>query len=600
MRDRRAKRHLLGFALMGVLLLPGMPVGIPLSGVFSIGAAWASEDPAAFDRAYKETGKLATQLASRYEGALRQTALRLKEVARQDPEDLARAPLAIETAHAPWPIVTYLRNGDKLTQIPDGRRLLSLDDLSVIDGNRTQVFLKASKVFVAVQASGERYSAVEIPLAVFTEPLAGLSLGGDSALLLLDDQGRSLSSRALGAEEAELVKSVGTDVATTLVSKTSVLSVARIPTAKWTVVVRLPLAEAYRGISVPELDNRALPNPLYLVRRTQGGSLEGVGQGILMSLGGVAVLIGALILLRRRLKDPANLLRNPFKEVPSPFNASLAASQSEGLAVLEALLGERADSGVPTRSEGEPSHERPPRLPVSVSSDGPASNAWRETLQAEVGYLRAELSRTQDQLRQVIQSPLPASRFEHDLEELRRRISEEQDAELRAFSEALRQRMDLEARRLAALEQTARQAVDALERKLAQQDQQHQSQLESFQAKYEGLTDGLRQRFEQEDRLLASLDQEVERTRSELEGYRSEGIQADRQASERIEAMARMLKELHAHLGQAQASNGQWRDEVQGVLAQLSQENVGLREELGTLSARVHRVVQLLAKGRSA
>ena len=653
---------------MGMLLLSGLPAGIPLSGVFSVGPAWANEDPAAFDRSYKESGKLAAQLATRYEGALRQTAVRLKEVARQDPDDLARSPLAIETARAQWPILTYLQNGETLTQIPNGRRSLSLEDLSVVDGRRSRVFLKGSKVLVAVQAGDDRYTAAEIPLAAFTDPLSNLSLGGESALMLLDDQGRSLSPKSLGAEDQELLKSVGADAATTLVSKTSVLSVARIPTAGWTVVVRLPLAEAYRGITVPELDERALPNPLYLVKRTQGGSLEGVGQGILMSLGGVSLLIVALLLLRRRLKDPVNPLRMPFTQVPGPFSASLSAAQTGGLAMLEAMVGDKTESGLPERSVGEPpvsdrAQERQPMLPAPVSTEGPASSVWRETLQAEVGYLQSELSKTQAQLKQVLQQAQDGgsqARLENDLKELERRLSAQHEAELRAFSEALRQRLDLEARRLEALEQNARQAVESLDRKLVQQEHQMsqqdrqvlaqveslqakvdgvsgglrqrfeqerelQAHVESLRSKFDGLSEGLRQRFEQEDQLLASLDQEVDRTRSELEalraqqarlgefsesklgmleseleGYRNQGLQADRQASDRIEVLARALQDLQAALGQAQASNGKLRQEVQAVLAQAHQENVKMREELGTLSARVHRVVQLLAKGRTA
>ncbi len=612
---------------MGMLLLSGLPAGLPLSGAFSVGAARA-EDPAAFDRSYKESGKLATQLASRYEGALRQTAVRLKEVARQEPEDLARNPLAIETSRAQWPILTFLQNGDKLTQIPDGRRMLSPDDLSEVDARRTRVFLKGEKVLVTVQAGSDRYTAAEIPLAAFTDPLSGLSLGGESALLLLDDQGRSLSPKTLGTEDQELLRSVGTDASTTLVSKTSVLSVARIPTSGWTVVVRLPLAEAYRGIAVPELDERALPNPLYLVKRTQGGSLEGVGQGLLMSLGGVALLIVALLILRRRLKDPAAPLRLPFTEAPGGFSATLSAAQTGGLAVLEALVGEKAESGLSERPVSDRPQERPPMLPLPVSPEGPASSVWRETLQAEVGYLRSELTKTQEQLKLVLQQSQGGSlqaRLESNLQEVERRLSAQHEAELREFSEALRQRLDLEARRLEALEQNARQAVEALDRKIGQQDRQVGQKVDSLQSKVDGLSDGLRQRFEQEDQLLAALDQEVERTRSELEalraqqarlgelsesklgmleseleGYRNQGMQADRQAMERIEVLAKAFQELHAALGQAQTSNGKLRQEVQAVLAQAQQENAKMREELGTLSARVHRVVQLLAKGRTA
>ncbi len=660
MRDLRGRRYSVGILLTGALILAGLPMGTPLSGMFAVGSARANEDPAAFDRSYKESGKLAAQLAQRYEGALRQTALRLGEVARQDAGALARNPVAIETSRSPWPIVTYVLNGDRLSLIPEGKSHLSPEDLQGVSGRQPHVFLKGSTVLVTVLAGSNRYTTAEIPLEAFTGPLSSISLGGDSALMLLDDQGRSLGAKPLGSEDQELLKSVSTEAATTLVSKTSVLSLARIPSAGWTVIVRLPLAEAYRGIAMPELDERALPNPLYLVKRTPGASLEGVGQGILFSFGGLALLVVALLLLRRRLRDPRlKSIRMPFSE-QGPFSAPLSAAQTGGLAVLEALVGEKAGAMPDERLATErPSTER--RLderallpaPAPASSEGAASGVWRDTMKAEVDYLQAELRKTQEQLQQLTQQPqLGAlqSRLESELKEAERRLAVQQEAELREFSEALRQRLDLEARRLQALEQNSRQALDALDRKVVQQEGQIRSHVESLQSKYDGLSDGLRQRFEQddqrleavqtkfdrlseglrqrfeqEDQLLASLDQEVDRTRveiealraqqaglgelseskfglleSELESYRNQGQQADRQSNERIEVMAKALQELHAALGQVQSSNGKLRQEVQAALAQAHQENAKLHEELGTLSARVHRVVQLLAKGRPA
>jgi hypothetical protein len=645
---------------MGVLILSGLPAGTPLSGVFSVGAARANEDPAAFDRSYKESGKLAALLAQRYEGALRQTALRLAEVARQDAGALARNPVAIETSRSPWPIVTYVLNGDRLSLIPEGKAHLSPEDLQGVSGRQPHVFLKGSTVLVTVLDGSNRYTTAEIPLEAFTGPLSSISLGGNSALMLLDDQDRSLGAKPLGSEDQELLKSVSGEAATTLVSKTSVLSLARIPSAGWTVIVRLPLAEAYRGIAMPELDERTLPNPLYLVKRTPGASLEGVGQGILLSFGGLALLVVALLLLRRRLRDPRlKSARMPFAE-QGPFSAPLSAAQSGGLAVLEALMDERDaatpdDRLSPVRQVTERRIDERALLPAPAQppSEGAASGVWRDTLQAEVSYLQAELRKTQDQLKQLAQQPQVGTlqaRMESELKEAERRLAAQQEAELREFSEALRQRLDLEARRLEALEQNSRQVLDGLDRKVAQQEGQLRSHVETLQSKYNGLSDalrqrfeqddqrvaalhakfdglseGLRQRFEQEDQLLASLDREVERTRSEiealraqqagfgqlseskfglleseLESYRNQGQQADRQASERIEVLAKALQELHAALGQVQSSNGKIRQEVQAALAQAHQENAKLHEELGTLSARVHRVVQLLAKGRPA
>lgn len=604
---------------MGVLIGGGLPAVAPLSGVFTVGAARASEDPAAFDRSYKQSGKLATQLAQRYDGALRQTVVRLAEVARQDPADLARNPLAIETSRAPWPIVTYLRQGDKFSLIPDGRALLNPEELSGLSGRKSRILVKGSTVVVAAPAGSDRITAVEIPLAAFTDPLASLTPGDDATLLLLDDQGRSLGRKSLGSDDQELLRSVSGESATTLVSKTSVLSLARVPSAGWTVILRLPLAEAYRGVALPELDERALPNPLYLVKRTQATSLEGLGKGLLFTFGGLALLVVALLVVRRRLRDPRfRPLRMPFSEGAGPFSAPLSAAQTGGLAVLEALVGEKAEAAP------EAAPEAPAMLPPPPAAEGAASSVWRDTLQAQVSYLQAELQKTQEQLKQVAQqSPLAAVQAE--LRDLERRLSGQHDAELRAFSEALRQRLDLEARRLETLEQASRQQMEGVDRRLAQHEAQLQARTETLASKFDGLSEGLRQRFEQEDQLLAALDQEVDRARaemealraqqarfgelsenkfglmeSELEGYRNQGMQADRQAMERIEVLAKALQELHAALGQAQASNGTLRQEVQQALAQAQQEHATLREELGTLSARVHRVVQLLAKSRPA
>lgn len=620
-RDCRAKRTSLGVALLGMLILSGLPSGVPLSGVFSVGPAWAQDDPAAFDRSYKESGKLAAQLASRYDSALLQTAARLKEVARQKPEDLARAPLAIETAQSQWPILTFVQEGDGFTQIPRGRRLLSDDDLADVDNRRPRVFVKGSKVLVAVQVDSERYTAAEIPLAAFVDPLSNLSLGGDSGLLLLDNQGRSLTSRSLAPEDQELIKGLGMEMVSTLVSKTSVLSVARVPTSGWAVVVRMPLAEAYRGIKVPELDDRALPNPLYLVKRNRETAMEGVGRGMGLSLGGLALLAVGLVVLRRRLKGPAKPLRMPFGEEPGPFSAPFAAAQTGGLSVLEALVGDNSDAAKPEAPRHEPRMESSKLMLAPVASEGPVSSVWRETLQAEVDYLRAELSKTQAQLAQVLQAAPTESmqaRLAQELAELERKLTAQHDSELREFSEALRQRLDLESRRMEALEQNARKAFEGLERQVL-------SEMDAMRSQFEGISQGLRKRFEQEDQLLASLDQQLERAHAELdalraqqaglsersesqfgllerelEGYRNQSAQADRQALERIEALTKAMQELHAALGDARTSSGKLRQEVHALLAQAQQENAKLREELNTLSARVHRVVQLLAKGRTA
>jgi hypothetical protein len=485
--------------------------------------AWASEDSAAFDSSYKQAGKFAAQVAQRYDGALRQTVVRLAEVARQDASDLSRNPLAIETARGQWPLVTYVQNGDKVSLIPGGRALLSSGELDEVAGRKFRLFLKGSTVLVAAPAGGDRTTVAEIPLAAFTDPLAGASLGDGTAVLLLDEQGRSLGRKSLASEEQELLKSVDTEAATTLVSKTSVLSLARIPTAGWTVIVRLPLAEAYRGIALPELDERTLPNPLYIVKREQGVSLEGVGKALLFSFGGLALLALALLIVRRRLRGDGKL-------------GPLSAVQSGGLAVLEALVGEKNQSASPERRMEDvprlPAPVRPPAPPsthanVQLPLDGATSGVWRDTLQAQVSYLLGEFRQTQEQMQGFARQPQVDA------------LQAQMEAEFDSFAEALRQRLELESR--------------------------HYEALKAQQAHLAEVNDGK----------FGMLE-------SEIEGYRNQGLQADRQANERIQVLAQAVQQLHASLTQSQ------------------QENAKLREELGALSARVHRIVQLLAKGKTA
>lgn len=527
---------------MGWLFVAGLPAGIPLSGAFPVGVAWAEESPAAFDSSYKQSGKLAAQLAQRYDAALRQTTLRLGEVARRDAEELARTPLAIETSRSPWPIAAYVMNGDRLSRYPQGKAQLTVDEVEAIASRKSRVLAKPSSVLVAVPGGPQQVTTAEIPLSAFTAPLESLSLGGDGALLLLDDQGRSLGRKSLSSEDQELLKSVSTEASTTLVSKTSVLSLARIPTAGWTIVVRLPLTEAYRGIAMPEIDERELPNPLYIVKLSQGGSLEGAGKGLLFTFGGLALLGGALYVLRRRLKAGGRTrLRDPFSDLPDALGGPLSSLQTGGRALLEALAGEKADLPVmEPRPEPRPLPP-PPQMPV----DGATTGVWRDTLQAQVTYLLGEFRQAHEQMQTFARQP--------QLDALQSRM----EAEFDSFTEALRQRLDIEARRLETLR--AQQA--------------HQAELSEGK--------------------LGMLE-------SELEGYRNQGLQADRQANERIEVLAKALQDLRSGLAQAQESNGKFRQEVHAALMQAQQENARLREELATLSARVHRVVQLLAKGRTA
>lgn len=521
MSDFQGRRYPLALALLGLLALSGLPAGAP-SAVFSVSPAWAIEDPAAFDRTYKQSGKLASQVAQRYDGVLRETASRLGEVARQNPADLARTPLAIETMRTNWPIVTYVMGGTGPSVIPAGRGLLSPGELEEVSRRKSQVFLKGSTIVVAVPAGLERVTTAEIPLAAFQAPLEAMRFEHGAALLL-DENGRSVSRSALGSEDQELLKSIASEASTTLVSKTSVLSMARIPAAGWSVIIRLPLAEAYRGIVLPEFDERALPTPLYLVKRTQGASLEGVGKGALYSFAGLAVLAVALVFVRRRLRGET-ALTSSFAGLPSTLSASLPALQTGGRAVLQALVGEKPQAPL---AENRPAPPPPPPPPMQAPVDGATSGVWRDTLQAQVSYLLGEFRQIQEQLQTVAGLS--------QLEALQVRM----EAEFESFTEALRQRMDLESRRMETL----------------RAQQTHLAELNEGK--------------------LGMLE-------SELESFRNQGMHADREANEKIEVLVRAVQQL------------------QGALEQSQRENAQLREELGTLSARVHRIVKLLAKGKIA
>ena len=594
---------------MGILLAAApaiMPEIAPRASLIALRPAWAADDGAAFDRSYKQAGKFASLLAQKYDGTFRQTALRLGDVSRQEPADLARDPLAIETTRSQWPIVTYLVNGDRLTRIPDTRSLLSAADLATTTSRKPGVFVRGGTLVMALPAGTDRYTTAEIPLAAFTDPLADLRLGGGAAALLLDAEGAPIGRKDLDAEDRELLRSVSSEAATTLVSKTSLLSLARIPSVGWTLLVRVPLNEAYQGLSLPNVDARSLPEPLYLVKRVHGASLEGVGKGIFLTGAGLGLLLLALGVARRWFRDPkwrealrrrARLtLRNPFAEEPSPF-ASLAPNASGGLSVLEALVDER---NAPSASPAPPASPPPPTAP-----EGATSGVWREALQAQIAYLLSELTRTQEQVRTLTAAASPelAERrmeaLKEAFRELERDLEVKQENVIQDFTEALKQRLDVDARRLEGLEQAVRQQQEAV------------SKAGGLQARIEDMSEGLRQRFAQEDQLLAALDQEVSALRaqqahlaeasesklgmlaSEVEGYRNQGAQGDRQAFERIETLTKALQELHA-------ANTKLRQEVHGALQQAQRENVSLREEMGTLAARVHRVVQLLAKSRPA
>ncbi|MNK66225.1 hypothetical protein D3C87_855410 [compost metagenome] len=577
----------------------------PRSAWLTLRPVWAAEDGAAFDRSYKQAGKLASQLALKVDGTFRQTALRLGDVSRQEPGELAREPVAIETTRTQWPIVTYLVNGDRLTRIPDTRPLLSSSDLAAVTARKPGAFVRGSTLVMAISAGAERYTTAEIPLAAMTDPLSDLQLGGGAAVLLLDAEGNPIGRKGLDAEDRELLRSVSTEAATTLVSKTSLLSLARIPSAGWTVLVRIPLAEAYQGFSLPEVDARSFPEPLYLVKRAKGASLEGVGKGILLTGAGLGLLMLALGIARRWFRDPkwrealgrrARLaLRNRFAEEPAPF-AALASNPSGGLSVLEALVDERNALSTPPT---------PPTPPPLAAPEGATSGVWREALQAQVAYLLSELTRTQEQVRTLTAATSPElverrmDALREAFRDLERDLEAKQEGVIQDFTEALKQRLDVDARRLEGLEQAVRQQQEAV------------SKAGTLQSRVDDMSEGLRQRFAQEDQLLAALDQEVSALRaqqahlaeasesklgmlaSEVEGYRNQGAQGDRQAIERIEVLAKALQELHA-------SNGKLRQDVHGALQQAQRENTSLREEVGKLAARVHRVVQLLAKGRPA
>jgi len=614
---RRTWRKPLVLAVMGVMLtmapalLPDQALVVlsrpeiaPRSLLLAIRPAWAAEDGAAFDRSYKQASKLASQLALRVDASFRQTALRLGDVSRQDPGELAREPVAIETTRTQWPIVTYLVNGDRLTRIPDSRPLLTASELATTTARKPGVFAKGSSLVMALPAGTDRYTTAEMPMAAFVDPLSELPLGGGSSILLLDADGNPIGRKGLDSEDRELLKSVSSESSTTMVSKTSLLSVARVPSTGWAVLVRVPLSEAYQGLSLPQVDARLLPEPLYLVKRAPGASLEGIGKGILLAGGGLALLLLGLAFTRQWLRDPkwrealsrrARLqFRKTFPQAPAPFGAMGGAGASGGLAVLEALVDEQNALAAP-----------PSPPPPAAAPEGATSGVWREALQAQVAYLLAELTRTQEQVRTLTAAAAPET-FERRMDalrdafrELERELEAKQEGVIQDFTEALKQRLDVDARRLESLEQAVRQQQEAVSRAGA------------LQARLDELSEGLRQRFAQEDQLLAALDQEVSALRaqqvhfaeasesklgmltSELEGYRNQSVQGDRQAVERIEVLTKALQELHA-------SSGKLRQDVHGALQQAQRENASLREEVGTLASRVHRVVQLLAKGRPA
>jgi hypothetical protein len=578
MHARRSGIHPLSLALVGALML------------FVTPGVRADEETSALDASYKQSGRLAQALALQYESALRQTLVRLGEVSRQNPADLARSPLALETARAQWPIATYLIEDDKVTVAPAGRSPLTLTDLRELEGRKSKVFLREGLVIVAVAASGDRVTTAEIPLGAFTAPLEGIALKGGS-LSLLDDQGRPLGQNALTADDQELVRSLPGDTTTTFVSKTSLLSLARIQTAGWTVVAQVPLTEAYRGIAVPELDERTMPYPLYLVKRAEKAPMEGIGRGIMLSAGGVIVLFLGLAVVRRRLKAPS---KRPAGA--EPFGGSRPAVQEGEPSVLESLVSEKR---IERSAEPQPSTPMPPLLQAPPEA---ATGVWQDTMQAQITFLHDELRKTQDQLRNLAQMPR--------LGALEKRL----EAELESLSGAMRQRLDFEGKRLSTLEAASAErfaAIDENASRLAAAVEARWSEASEMAteiaSRLSTLSESLQIRFEQEDRLLASLDQELSQVRSELEAlwaqhrglgelhegkiallerelenYRNQGAQASRQANERIEILAKGLHELH------------------GALETSQQERSEVRVELEALSERVHRVVKLIAKARPA
>lgn len=558
----------LRIALIGALVL-AMPLG-----------ARADEEASALDGSYKQSGRLAVGLAQQYESAFRQTLVRLGEVSRQNPVDLARSPLAFETARMQWPVVTYLIEDGKSRVSPPGRAPLALADLQALGDQKSAILVRNGLVLVVVPAGTDRFTSTEIPLDAFTAPLDGLALKGGS-LVLLDAQGRSLGRNALNSDDQELVGSLAGDT-TTLVSKASLLSLARIPTAGWTVVVRVPLTEAYRGIAVPEVDERTMPYPLYIVKRGEKASLQGVGRGFLLTLGGFTFLVVGLLVIRRRLKSM------PKQGRKAESSAPLTPSKEGGLAMLEALLGEKQDE---KRTE---SLAAAPELPLLQSpTDGAAASVWHDTMQAQITFLHNELQKIQNQQRGLAQEP--------------RALETRMESELESLSAALRKRLDFESKRLNTLEAASEKRFSEIATGLSEMESGLSRLASGMEAQFAELSKSLRSRFDQEDRLLASLDQELSHLRAELtalssqhrqtlelhesklslmdqevESYRNQGAQASRQANERLEVLAKGLQELHEALLASQEE----RSEV--------------RAELKTLSERVHRVVKLIAKARPA
>lgn len=551
-------------------------------------AARANDEASTLDASYKQSGRLALGLAQQYESALRQTVVRLGEVSRQNPADLARSPLALETARTQWPIVTYLIDDGKAMASPPGRSPLTLVDLQELGSRKSKVFVRDGLVIVAVPSSDKHVTTAEIPIEAFTLPLDGIALKGGS-LSLLDEQGRSLGKTGLAGDDQELVRSLTGDATTTFVSKTSLLSLARIPTSGWTVVAQVPLTEAYRGIAVPELDERAMPYPLYIVKRTEKPTLTIFGRGMLFSAGGIFMLLLGMWVIRRRLKAPPR--RSP---APEPFGDARSPVQENEPSVLEKLASEKRSARATESSASMP--------PLLQAPSEATTGVWRDTMQAQITFLLDELRKTQDQVRILNQ--------QSRLNALEKRL----ESEIESLSQAMRQRMDFEGKRLVALETEAAERFAALDGDLSQLASEAASRWSEtservigIDSQFSSLSESLQIRFEQEDRLFASLNQELSQLRTayetlsaqhrglsemhegklamlerELENYRSQGAQASRQANERIEILAKGLHELH------------------GALQASKQDHGEVRKELEALSERVHRVVKLIAKARPA
>ncbi|GEM_PF-5551592 len=541
---------------------------------------------------FQQSEQYAAVLAAQIDMALRQTAQRLTELTRQDLSVFERQRVYLESANGEWPVTLYAREEDSgsLTVFPHGEKLLSLDDLDSVRGRSAWVGVrpKRQSLIVAVPAPRGSVIAATIPLSVFTAPLEGLSVGSEGMVALVDAEGRVLTGKALGSEESELLGTIAAEAKATLVSKQSLLASARIPSSGWNVVLRMPLAEANRGVVLTPIDEKAFAVPWYVTKR-EPGFPDGMVRNALLSLVGVALLPLALALVNRRFRDPllerARGLRGPGgRQRRSSEDWSNFTPQA---AMLDDLLRDR----------------EPPEAPMlSLGGEPAVDNARAEDNVGEVQIrlLQGELRRVQEQARReaseaAAQLSAMQAHLMDRMESVESRLQDRLRAELqevaaRRSSDHDRFRSELQEvsiRQAADHDRVLRQIEDAAASQMAGLNQLRQEIGEVLLQLEEQDSEGVRGLREEIDRLRAMQLQLAERgegqsgsLQAELQAYQNQSAAFAKQTSERMNQLGPMLEILHTRL--------RTRDE----------EHARMRDEVSALAARVSRIVQLIAKTR--